>query len=132
MFKQQSIDTNIILRMVLKDDAHLYQRAYELLTQPRHYYYVPDQAIIEAVFVLSSSLHFSRANIQEKLLKFLSLSRVDYDARIIDKVFEEFLAHPKLSFVDCYLAIKMSDIERAPLWTLDEKLAKQLDGVELA
>ena len=133
VLKLGSVDTNVILRLVLRDDEEKAEKVLELLTRPKTFFFVPDQTIIEAVFILTSKrkYNFSREKAYLGLQKFLSLSRVDYDKRIIDQVFELFLEHPKLSFVDCYLAVKMKDIERVPLWTFDEKLAKQTEVAEL-
>jgi len=42
-----------------------------------------------------------------------------------------YSSHPKLSIVDCYLAVLAQKTGTTPLLTFDEKLAKQLPDTKL-
>ena len=121
-----SIDTNILLRIMLEDDAVLYERAMELVTRPRTYLYVPNQVITESVYVMENDpYNYPRANIVDLIRKTMLAPRLDYDEELFEKVFALYEKHPKLSFNDCYLACKMERKDRLPFYTMDEKLAKQ-------
>lgn len=134
MLRLESIDTNIILRLILCDYEDLYERAKNLIYSSRCIFYVPDQVIIETVFQLTHKKHynFPRKEAVTRLKEVLSLSRLDHDEKTFDRIFNLYLAHPKLSIIDCYLAIKMEDLKRTPLWTFDTKLANQLPSTKLA
>lgn len=132
MLRLESLDTNILMRLILQDVEDHYERALNLITSPRCIFYVPDQVILEVVFNLTRrEFKMLRSEVITKLEQVLTYPRLDYDKEIFDKVFKAFLAHPKLSLTDCYLAVKIEKAERTPLWTFDEKLAKQMKGAEL-
>jgi predicted nucleic acid-binding protein len=50
---------------------------------------------------------------------------------LFKEVLPAYTSHPKLSFVDCYLAILAQRTEAAPLLTFDKKLANQLPTAQL-
>jgi predicted nucleic acid-binding protein len=50
------------------------------------------------------------------------------NATLMKRVFKLYMAHPQLSFTDCCLAAHAEVDDAKPLWTFDQKLAKQSDG----
>ena len=133
MLRLESVDTNILMRLLLADHEDHYERAKKLLTTPRCIFLVPDQVILEMVFLLTrKTFRLKRPSAVSKIKNVLSMSRLDYDKITFSRVFDLYLAHPKLSIVDCYLATKMEDSGRTPFWTFDEKLAKQMPAAKLA
>lgn len=129
-FRLISIDTNVILRLILRDDMEMFERAIDFIASNSTFVYVPDLAITEAVYVLEGE-RLSREKIVAELKTVLSIPRLDYYEELFSKVFEMYVQHPKLSFNDCYLAELMADKERTPFYTFDEKLAKQSPYAEL-
>lgn len=125
-----SIDTNVLLRLILRDNKEMFERAIDLITTPLTILYVPDLAITEAVYVLEG-YGYDRELIVGELKKVMSAPRLDYWEELFSKVFAAYVAHPKLSFNDCYLAELMIDKEKTPFYTFDEKLAKQHRAAEL-
>lgn len=128
----EALDTNILMRAVVGDVPEQAELVYELLETPAAIFYMPDQAITEAVFSLQGNKYkWDRETIVNALGEFLRTPRVDYNKPLFDKVFELYLTHPKLSFNDCYLAAHVADRERVPIWTFDKAFAKQAKEAKL-
>ena len=121
----QSVDTNILLRVVMKDVPSQYEKVRRLIYRSDAVFYVDDVAISEAVYVLEKQQHYSREFIVEYLSGFLQLGRFVFSQEIL-KILRDYLEHPKLSFNDCYLAEKAKSLGREPLWTFDRKLVAQM------
>lgn len=132
MRKDETVDTNVLLRLILHDNNDYYKRAASLISSPRHYFFVLDQAIIECIYVLENGdSKLSRSEIAEVMFGLFVEPRLDYNEELFDKVFAEYLRRPKLSFTDCYMAFKSEELERTPLYTFDEKLARQNKNAKL-
>ena len=129
-FKRMSLDTNVILRLILNDVPEQAEKAKELLSAPGAYFYVSDQVVTEVAFVLGGPRYgFSRSMVVRGLNAVLNGERMEYNEPVFTKVFFDYLTHPKLSFNDCYIARTMEQMGRTPLWTFDQKFAKQMDDV---
>lgn len=121
-----TLDTNVLLRLILDDVPEQAERAKALIARRGTYLTVLDQAIAEAVYVLGGNDYgMSRGQIVMLLGAVLSEPRIDYDRELFSKVFPMYVARPKLSFADCYMAHKTQELDRAPLYTFDAKLIKQ-------
>lgn len=123
----QAIDTNVIVRYITRDNEALYKRAVRLLSSAFLYFEVDDIAISETIYVLERTHYaLSRQEIVRYLLDFLEIPSVVCRNRdVVRDAFSLYLAHPALSFNDCYLAVKTALLFEEPLWTFDKKLAKQ-------
>lgn len=128
----EALDTNILMRAVVGDIPEQAELVYDLLETSASIFYMPDQAITEAVFNLQGVKYkWDRESIVNALGEFLKTPRVDYNKSLFDKVFELYLKHPKLSFNDCYLAAHVADKDRTPIWTFDKAFAKRIDEAKL-
>ena len=58
-------------------------------------------------------------------------STIAFDRRLWGAVIERYLAHPKLSVADIYLALTADGNGAGPLLTFDKKLASQIDEAVL-
>lgn len=125
----KSIDTNIILRLILGDVPAQRVKAIELLNRQDIKYRVSGLAITEVVFVMQK-LGYARQEIANELQRLLSLDNLKYNEALFNKVFQLYLAHPALSFNDCYLAVAAEFDDATPLITFDRKLARQLPQAE--
>lgn len=122
----ESIDTNVILRLIIGDNERQQHKATELLCRPDIDYYIDPVAITEVVFALiRPPYNFSRSDIKRSILGVFKHLNIVYEEDIFEDAFDFFIAHPKLSFVDCYLAVKAASKHAEPLWTFDRKLANQ-------
>ena len=129
-----SLDTSLIVRFITNDLPSKRQKVAQILSAPSTTHVIFDASLIETVFVLETSYHFTRIEIVDQLNFFLTRYSdvIEYNRSLTRSVFPFYLEHPKLSFVDCCLAA-MAEINNAePLLTFDKKLASQHPSAKLA
>jgi len=119
-----SLDTNCLLRWFL-DDVPEQRLLVEKLLASGQPLTVDDAAIIEAVFALEKGLLLSRATVAAFVTSALA-SPITVDRALWRDVLDIWVAHPKLSVVDVYLAAKADLTDAAPLYTFDQKMVAQL------
>ncbi len=125
----ESLDTNIILRLALRDVPEQCMKIVDLFLRRGVTYEVADLAVTEAVYVLQKEN--SRKDIVEMLQRVLDYPDLNYNKALFDKVFPMYLKYPKLSFNDCCLAVYTELNEAEPLWTFDKALAKESGTAKL-
>ncbi len=126
----ESLDTNVILRLMLGDIPEQRERARELLRRPGICYHISDLAITEAVYVMQSNGK-SRPSIITLLQQLFKSLNVNANFALFDQAFPMYLEHPKLSFNDCCLSVYAALNQAEPLWTFDQALAKQSPTAKL-
>jgi len=123
-------DTNVILRWMLDDVPDLTEAASQVLTQfPRCV--VPDVALVESVFVLERVMCLPRPTVAQLVEALLAEANIDADRETWAEAITGYQSHPKLSIVDTFLAAQSRQSGRVPLYTFDQKLAKQLPVANL-
>ena len=125
----EMFDTNLILRLVLRDMPEQCLKIQDLLMRKGATYDIADLAVTEAVYVLQKGN--SRGDIVEMLQFVLGLPHIRANFNLFDRVFPMYLEHPKLSFNDCCLAVYAQLNGATPLWTTDHKLAHQSPTAKL-
>lgn len=120
----ESLDTNIILRIILQDVPEQFEQALALMEQEGVTYILSDIALSEAVFVLTRML-VDRETIVAVLTRIVSRPNVKVSDVIGLELFSMYLNSPRLSFEDCYLTIEAALNQAEPLWTFDKALAKE-------
>lgn len=128
---RESLDTNIILRLILNDIPKQCRKIQDLLMRQHIVYDVADLAIAEVVYVLKGDYGLSREQIVDGIHKLLSFPGVNYNQNLFEQVFPMYLEHPQLSFNDCCLAGYAALNEAEPLWTFDKVLAKESPTAKL-
>lgn len=128
---RESLDTNIILRMILKDVPEQGLKIQDMFMRQDVAFEVADLAITEAVYVLQTWYYWSRRGIVDALLSILEDFSLNYNKPLFERVFSMYLAEPKLSFNDCCLAGYAALNQAEPLWTFDKALAKELGTAKL-
>ena len=129
----EHIDTNIMVRLITRDDAKMLKRVQKLLSHKDKLYIFEDAAMMEVVFVLSGNLYrYPRAKIADKIKSIMKIDNIVFNKGIIEGALDIYVSHPKLSFVDCYLAVLTDTSQEKPLWTFDQKLATQCPVARLA
>lgn len=130
--KIESLDTNTILRFILGDNKSQQEKVLSLLLRPDISYYIDDLVFFEIIYILTSDNYgFSRdiiANFVEMIFKRLDIVG---DYALISEATHFYVAHPKLSWADCYLSVKTTHLNHTPLWTFDKKLAGQSKNAKL-
>jgi len=128
----ESLDTNILLRIILNDIPEQRSKALTLLCKPNTIFYVDDHAISEVVFILEKQCRYCRNFIVDILPKAIfSVPNIQSDKHLLSQILPFYLHHPKLSWNDCYLAAKAAKKQAEPLWTFDHKFALQSPTAKL-
>ena len=122
-----SLDANIILRLIEGDNPAQRKKAIKFLEQPGPVHHIGDLALSESIYVLESVYGYTREQAIDRINFFLThySSVIRYSRHLTSYVFPFYLAHPKLSFNDCCLAFYAHEHQAEPLYTFDQKLAQQ-------
>ena len=129
--KRESLDTNILLRLLLRDNPKQYELALRLLESKKVRYFVSDTAINELVFVLEGYYQFTRVQVGEIVNGLLEIGSIDCNRELALHALNLYRTHNSLSFGDCYLAASAKNMNAAPLWTFDKALAAKAESAQL-
>ena len=119
----KSLDTNIILRFLLKDVPDQWPKAAAVISGSSCY--VTDAVIAETVFVLEKVYQAPRDNIAASLNPFLSFPNLESNVSLLSDMFDLYEKHEALSIIDCYLAVE-AEAGGNQLVTFDQKLLKHV------
>lgn len=125
-----NLDTNALLRWLLGDVPRQTALVEKLLTSGESFV-VDDAALIETIFVLEKVMKISRPTVVTAIRTLLSTASLDIDRSRWDTLAGDYLAHPKMSIADLYLAAKARESGETPLYSFDKKLAAQVSDVTL-
>lgn len=126
-----SLDTNVVLRLLLHDVPEQTRRAAALLESATGQFAVADLVFIECAHVLERHYHVDRTSIQELMSAFMRLDKINCNRVMLQKALSPYVAHSALSFEDCCLAAYAELNDAMPLYTFDQKLARQIDSAML-
>ncbi len=118
-----AVDTNILVRFLVKDDPEQFQRAEQLLQD--HEIYIPDTVLLETEWVLRFAYGLPPDAIQQGFLLLLGMENVQVrDAFTVKQALDWFAQ--KMDFADAWhLALSQSCGRFA---TFDDKLVKRAKG----
>ncbi len=118
-----AVDTNILVRFLVKDDLAQFQRAEKLLQD--HEIYIPDMVLLETEWVLRFAYNLSPDAILQGFLLLLGMENVNVrDASAVKQALDWFAQ--KMDFADAWhLALSQSCQRFA---TFDDKLVKRAKG----
>lgn len=126
-----SIDTNILLRIILRDDAGLLEQAKRLLNKHQEFA-VADLVIIELEYVLNGYYGYTRQEFADVLTNMLIANQhLNLNRQLFEPALTLYLKYPTESFDDCCLAIYAKLNKQTPLYTFDKKMARDLPLVRL-
>ena len=123
----RSVDTNVLVRLVTRDDAKQVAAAEDFVARGA---WVPHLVLAEATWVLMSVYDRGPEAIAtaiEMLLNHQHLTLQDPD--VVTAAVERFRQRPALGFSDCLVLEVARKAGHTPLGTFDRNLAR-LDGVE--
>ncbi|MCL2525761.1 MAG: PIN domain-containing protein [Coriobacteriia bacterium] len=129
--KRESLDTNVLARLVLRDVPEHYEAAKKLICTKGRRFYVSDTAIQELVYALGAHYAFTRDQAAEVVSSLLTIESIDCNRALTTSALELYTGHDKLSYADCYLAASASDMNALPLWTFDKDLAQKVPSAQL-
>lgn len=118
-----SLDTNILLRLLL-DDVALHTKAAEALLGKGKRFEVADAAIIEMIFVLEKVYQFTREDILENVYVITRSEQFICNRTLFESALPLYLAQAKLSIMDCVLLTYARLNNALPFWTFDKDLIK--------
>ena len=122
----ERIDTNILVRLIVNDEPKQVKRAKKLFSHKDKLCVFEDAAMMEVVYVLSGKLYQQkREQIASNIKDIMRIENLVCNKGLIEDSLNLYVSHPKLSFVDCYLAAITKTTQETPLWTFDHKLASQ-------
>lgn len=127
----ESLDTSILIRLITRDNPELCEKIKNYIEHSAKLFYVDDQVFTEMAFVLERCYDYSREQTSLAVEAVNNNPQFVKNKEFIRETLLLFRAHPKLSFVDCYLAVKAARKPALPLWTCDQKLALQSPSAKL-
>jgi predicted nucleic-acid-binding protein len=127
-----SIDTNVVLRLLVRDIEKQYVTAKNLVEGAKKAVGVADIVFIELEYALTKHYGLTRAEVADLLLGLISHPKISANSELFIRVFDDYVAHPALSFTDICLPVYARLNSQSPLYTFDKKMVKQLEGVRLA
>lgn len=121
----RAVDTNILVRLVTRDDARQTEAAEAFVAAGA---WVPQLVLVEAMWVLASVYDLGSEKIAtaiELLLNHESLTIQDAD--VVTAALKSFRERPALGFSDCLILEIARKAGHLPLGTFDRNLSK-LEG----
>ncbi len=121
------LDTNIILRFILKDHPIYSPKAEEIIGKidnGKVKVYISWPTILEVIFVLQNSVKLPKKEITEKLLAIFHLENVLLEQKVLlDSVFEYYV-DKNISLTDAYNATLMQKKKVKQIYSFDEDFDK--------
>lgn len=124
----KSLDTNIILRLILQDNNDHLSKIINLIESSKtESLHVADAVFFECAWVLAGDYYkFDRALIGRALLEICNIPQINCNRQLIESAVPLYIATSSVSFIDVCLAIYSSLNNASPLLTFDEKLAQAM------
>ena len=120
-----SIDTNIVLRLLLRDAPDQLHKVNTLIDGAgQNSLAVADAVFLECVWILSGKMYgFDRELIAKLLLQVADMPQVNCNRAMLEKALPLYVKHTKISFIDACLSVYAELNNAQPLLTFDKKLA---------
>ena len=123
----KALDTNVLIRFLVKDDAHQAQIVYRLFKKTeaeKNVFWVSLVVFIEMIWVLDAVYHISRKEILASFNELLSMPILKFEAQpaIVRFIFLASKTTVELSDVLIACAAKLSGCDR--VLTFDKKASK--------
>jgi len=118
----RAVDTNVLVRLITRDDAEQVVRATEFLATG---VWASVLAVAEAMWVLATTYKFSAPEIAEAVEILLNHRDVTLqDSEVVTAALDLFRKHPALGFSDCLILELARKAGHLPLGTFDRELGK--------
>lgn len=124
----KSLDTNIMLRLLLRDALSQLEKVFSLLDISKSgSLMVADAVFMECVWILSGKgYNFDREHIGELLLEVADLPQLSCNQVMLAQAIPIYIKYPSISFVDACLSAYAELNHATPLLTFDKKLVSSL------
>lgn len=128
-----ALDTNILVRFLVEDDATQLAAAKKLVRKcvnAGEALYVPVTVALELEWVLRSSFGFAKATVVATLSQLLASSELTFESEGALEVALVLYSQGAADYSDCLHVALASAAGEQPLWTFDKAAAK-VDGARL-
>jgi len=122
-----TVDTNIILRIILKDNPDMEKEVINFIKI--NDILIRNEVLAEVIYVLSKSYNISRQDVYVYVMKILKLKRARTESNDVILLALETFKDKSLDFVDCLL-YAYNKISGCEIYTFDKKLNKLLNKTE--
>jgi predicted nucleic-acid-binding protein len=128
-----ALDTNVLVRFLVRDDAAQGEAAANLVrsgVRSGNALFIPVTVALELEWVLRSAFNFDKAAVMQAIDGLLGSFELSFES---EEALEAALAQYRRStagFSDCLHAALTRQADELPLWTFD-KAASKLDGTKL-
>jgi predicted nucleic-acid-binding protein len=122
-----AIDTNVLVRLITRDDTAQVERAEAYVEKG---VWVSHVVLAETAWVLRETYNVGHEEIIEAIdLLLLNKSLTIHDAEVVAAALDQYRRRPRLGFSDCLVLEIARKAGHLPLGTFDRDLSK-LDGAE--
>lgn len=123
-----SIDTNIVLRLLLRDDPSQTEKIIGIIDNAKPGgIMVADAVFFEVAWVLSGKYYGLNRPLIAKLLRQLAaIPQINCNRNLLEQALPLYVKHKDISFIDACLATYAELNQATPLITLDKRLAMAL------
>lgn len=118
-----SLDTNILLRLILEDVPEQ-SLAVEKLLENGKVFEVADAALFEMVFVLEKLYRINREQVAKSVLAIVRNTKFNCNRKLFELIMPLYVQEAKLSIIDCALTHYAKLNNATPLFTFDIALNK--------
>ena len=128
-----ALDTNILVRYIVEDDAVQLAAAKRLIVRcvaDGSTMFVPVTVVLELEWVLRSNFGFSKANVLMTLSSLLSAAELTFESERALEVALQLFRKGSADFADCLHVALATQADEQPLWTFDKGAAK-VSGAQL-
>jgi predicted nucleic-acid-binding protein len=121
-----AIDTNVLVRLVTRDDESQYKKA-QAFVDKHQPVLVTQLSVLEMVWVLMSRYGLDKERTCQLVQALLDTKELNIQAPAILEAALETWRESKADFADCFILQTVIDASESPLGTFDGTLAR-LDG----
>lgn len=128
-----ALDTNILVRYIVEDDAAQLAAARQLIgrcVREGQTLFVPVTVVPELEWVLRSSFGFANDDVLQTLSSLLSAAELTFESERALEVGLQLFREGAAGFADCLHVALAAQAGEQPLWTFDKAAAK-VAGAEL-
>lgn len=128
-----SLDTNVLVRYLVRDDERQLASARELIRGALlagETLYVPITVMLELEWVLRSSFGFDKEQVTTTLSSLLAAAELSFESEAAAEIALALYRKHAADFADCVHVALAHAAGESPLWTFDRGAAK-VDGARL-
>lgn len=122
-----ALDTNVLVRYVVRDDEIQWAAARRLIHQcvaDGLTLFVPVTVALELEWVLRTSYEYAKAPVLEVLSSLLSAAELSFESERALEVALQLYRNGPADFADCLHIALAAQAGESPLWTFDKRAAK--------